>query len=227
MIELADVRRSLSGSAVLRGVRLSVGTGERVAIVGPSGAGKTTLFRILNLTLRPDGGVYRLQGRDTSELRGESRRAARAGIATIHQLHDVVQRLTVLENVLAGRLGRWGALEALRARFAPRQEDVDAAADALRRVDLLDKALSRTDRLSGGQQQRVAIARALFQDAALVLADEPVASVDPGLQEGIVRLLADLSERDGRTLLVSLHHPHLARRFFPRIVAMKDGAVAF
>jgi phosphonate transport system ATP-binding protein len=227
MIELRDVRRALGGTPVLRGVRLAVARGERVAVVGPSGAGKTSLFRVLNLTLRPDGGTYELDGRDTSRLRGEERRRARAGIATIHQLHDVVHRLTALENVLAGRLGRWGALEALRARFAPRQEDVDAAAEALRRVDLLAKALVRTDRLSGGEQQRVAIARAFFQEASVILADEPVASVDPGLQEGIVRLLVEASQRDGRTVVVSLHHPHLARRFFPRIVALRDGAVAF
>ena len=101
MIELADVRRSLGETPALRGVRLAVAKGERLAIVGPSAAGKTTLFRVLNLTLRPDGGTYRLDGRDTAALHGEERRAARSGIATIHQLHDVVQRLTVLENVLA------------------------------------------------------------------------------------------------------------------------------
>lgn len=227
MISLTDVTRSLGGNPALRGVRLEVAAGERIALVGPSGAGKTTLFRVLNLTLRPDGGRYLLDGRDTAELRGPERRAARTRIATIHQQHDIVGRMTVLDNVLAGRLGRWSAWETLRGRIFPRQADVDEAAEVLRRVGMLDRALQRADRLSGGQQQRVAIARALFQDARLLLADEPVASVDPGLQEGILRLLAEAAERDGRTLLVNLHHPQLARRWFRRIVALREGRVAF
>jgi len=227
LLTLTDVTRSLGGNPALRGVRLAVAEGERIALVGPSGAGKTSLFRVLNLTLRPDGGTYLLAGQDTAALRGAERRAARSRIATIHQQHDLVGRMTALENVLSGRLGRWNAWQALGARLFPRASDVEEAAEVLRRVEMLDRIGDRADRLSGGQQQRVAIARALFQDARVILADEPVASVDPGLQEEIVRLLVETSERDGRTLLVNLHHPHLALRFFPRIVALREGRVAF
>ncbi len=227
MFALADLTRSLGGNRALRGIHLRVADGERIAVLGPSGAGKTTLFNVLNLTLRPDGGEYCLRGRNTATLTGQERRAARTEIATIHQQHDIVPRLTVLENVLAGRLGRWGLARTVGARLWPRKDDVEAVRGVLGRVGLAGKIDERSDRLSGGQQQRVAIARALFQDAKLILADEPVASVDPGLQEDILRILVDANERDGRTLVVNLHQPDLARRYFPRIVALREGAVAF
>ncbi|MCG3134110.1 MAG: Phosphate-import ATP-binding protein PhnC [Planctomycetes bacterium] len=227
MLSLREVTRSLGGTPALRGVSLEVGRGERLALLGPSGAGKTTLFRVLNLTLRPDGGAYAIGGEDAAGMNPARRREVRATIATIHQQHDIVPRLSVLGNVLAGRLGQWTALRSLRARVWPRADDTAEAAEVLRRVGILDLIHRRSDRLSGGQQQRVAIARALFQGAQLILADEPVASVDPGLSEGIVALLAEASEHDGRTVVVNLHQPDLARRFFPRIVAMSAGRIAF
>jgi phosphonate transport system ATP-binding protein len=208
-------------------VDLDVAAGERVAVVGPSGAGKTTLFRVLNLGLRPDGGRYELDGRDVASLRGGPLRAERTKIATIHQQHDVVGRLTVLKNVLAGRLGRWSAGHATRAWLWPSDADVEEARAVATRVGIGEKLFERADRLSGGQQQRVAIARALYQDARLVLADEPVASVDPSLAEEIVSLLVRSAEEDGRTLLVNLHQPDLVRRHFRRVVGVREGVVAF
>ena len=227
MIRLAGVTRSLGTTAALRGVDLVVNSGERVAVVGPSGAGKTTLFRIVNLSLRPDGGTYELDGADAARLRGETLRAARTRIATIHQQHDVVGRLSVLKNVLAGKLGTWNWMRATRAWVWPSKEDVAAAHAVCERVGIGGKLLERADRLSGGQQQRVAIARALFQDAQLVLADEPVASVDPALAEEIVGLLVRSATEDGRTLLVNLHQPDLVRRHFTRVVGIREGRVAF
>jgi phosphonate transport system ATP-binding protein len=227
LIRLADARRSLGAAPILRGIDLVVGRGERVAVVGPSGAGKTTLFRILNLGLRPDGGAYSFDGRDAATLLGDDLRAARTGIATIHQQHDVVGRLSVLKNVLAGRLGAWSWARATRAWLLPSATDVEEARAVCARVGIEDHLFKRADRLSGGQQQRVAIARALFQDARLVLADEPVASVDPALAEEITSLLVRSAEEDGRTLLVNLHQPELVRRHFPRVVGVKDGRVAF
>jgi phosphonate transport system ATP-binding protein len=208
-------------------VDLDVAAGERVAVVGPSGAGKTTLLRVLNLGLRPDGGSYALDGRDAAALRGRERRLARTKIATIHQQHDVVGRLSVLKNVLVGRLGIWNAAHATRTWFWPSDDDVAQAHAVAQRVGIADKLFQRADRLSGGQQQRVAIARALFQDARLVLADEPVASVDPSLAEEIVALLVRSADEDGRTLLVNLHQPDLVRRHFRRVVGVRDGVVAF
>ena len=227
LIRLAGVARTLGATRALRGVDLRVGQGERVAVVGPSGAGKTTLFRVLNLGLRPDAGTYDLGGVDALGLRGSDLRRARTGIATIHQHHDVVGRLSVLKNILAGRLGRWSFAQASRAWVWPRGADVEAAHAVAKRVGISDKLLQRADRLSGGQQQRVAIARALFQDARLVLADEPVASVDPSLAEEIVSLLVRSAAEDGRTLLVNLHQPELVRRHFARVVGLRGGVVAF
>jgi phosphonate transport system ATP-binding protein len=226
-IRLAGVVRSFDGVAALRGVDLRVARGERIAVVGPSGAGKTTLFRVLNLALRPDAGTYQLEGRDVSELRGAELRAARTHIATIHQQHDVVGRLTVLQNILAGRLGVWGFGRATRTWLWPSAEDVAEAAAVAERMGIGEKLRQRADRLSGGQQQRVAIARALFQDARVVLADEPVASVDPALAEEIVSLLDRSAAEDGRTLLVNLHQPDLVRRHFCRVVGLREGRVAF
>jgi len=227
VIRLAGVTRTLGSTHALRGVDLQVAAGERVAVVGPSGAGKTTLFRVLNLGLRPDGGTYDLEGRPTGGLRGAALRSVRTRIATIHQQHDVVGRLSVLRNVLAGRLGSWGWRKATRTWFRPSGDDVDAAHAVCARVGIADKLFERADRLSGGQQQRVAIARTLFQDARLVLADEPVASVDPALAEEIVALLVRSAAEDGRTLLVNLHQPDLVRRHFGRVVGLREGRVAF
>jgi phosphonate transport system ATP-binding protein len=227
VIKLAGVARTLATTPALRGVDLAVASGERVAVVGPSGAGKTTLFRVLNLGLRPDEGTYEFDGRDSRTLRGAALREARTRIATIHQQHDVVGRLTVMKNILAGRLGRWSFARATRAWIFPTQQDVDEAAAVAARVGLSAKLLHRADRLSGGQQQRVAIARALFQDARLVLADEPVASVDPALADEIVALLVRSAAEDGRTLLVNLHQAELVRRHFRRVVGIREGRVAF
>jgi phosphonate transport system ATP-binding protein len=227
LIRLERVARTLGATRALTGVDLVVAKGERVAVVGPSGAGKTTLFRVMNLGLRPGEGRYEFEGRDAASLAGRELRLARTRIATIHQQHDVVGRMTVLSNILAGRLGTWSAARATRAWIWPRKDDVDAAHAVAQRVGIAEKLYQRADRLSGGQQQRVAIARALFQDARLLLADEPVASVDPALAEDIVALLVRSAEEDGRTLVVNLHQPDLVRRHFPRIVGLKAGAVAF
>jgi len=227
MIGLHQLDVALGGRPVLRSIDLAVARGERVALLGPSGAGKTTLFRVLNLGLPPDAGGYHLDGVDSAALRGPARRQARAGIATVHQQHDLVGRLDVLRNILAGRLGAWGLWRSVRQYTWPERVDVAAVERILARVGIPEKLHERADRLSGGQQQRAAIARALFQDARLVLADEPVSAVDPGLAEDIVGLLCRTCAEDGRTLVASLHQPQLARRFFPRIVGMSAGRIVF
>ncbi|MHC4820209.1 MAG: phosphonate ABC transporter ATP-binding protein [Planctomycetota bacterium] len=226
-IRLDAVSRDFNGQGALRDLQLDVEAGECIALVGPSGAGKTTLFRLLNLSLRPDAGQVFVDGRDVATLAGEERRDLRARIATIHQHHDLIGRLSAVKNVLAGRLGRWSMARGLRAFTLPSRQEVGDAWKALDRVGIPEKLWDRTDRLSGGQRQRVAIARALYQDAELILADEPVASVDPALATSLLELLTETARADGRTLLVNLHQPTLARKYFDRIIGLRDGTVLF
>ncbi|HEY7521850.1 MAG TPA: phosphonate ABC transporter ATP-binding protein [Methylomirabilota bacterium] len=225
MYELDGIRKVFGdGAAALDEVSLTIGRGEHVAFIGPSGAGKTTLFRVLNLTLRPTSGRLRFDGRDAAALSDGGLRAARTRIGTIYQQQNLVGRLPVVHNVLAGNLGRWSAMQALASLVAPH---VSPAERALAAVGIPEKLWARTDELSGGQQQRVAIARVLVQDPDVILADEPVSSVDPSLAVAIVELLRDLSAGAGKTLCMNLHSVELALAYFPRIVGIRDGRVHF
>ncbi|MGH7319913.1 MAG: phosphonate ABC transporter ATP-binding protein [Candidatus Rokuibacteriota bacterium] len=226
MYELAGISKTFEGRDVaLEDVSFIVGRGERVAFIGPSGAGKTTLFRILNLTLRPTAGALRIDGTDVSRLDGAALRDRRRRIGTVYQQHNLVGRLRVIHNVLAGHLGRWSTARALLSLVWP--QEVPSAAAALARVGIPEKLYARTDTLSGGQQQRVAIARVLVQDPEVILGDEPVSSVDPSLAVSIVRLLTDLSGGTGKTLLMNLHSVDLAIGFFPRVIGIRQGRIFF
>ena len=225
MYELGEIRKVFGATAALDGVTLTIGRGEHVAVIGPSGAGKTPLFRLLNLTLRPSGGTLSFEGMDVGGLGDAELRRARRRIGTIYQQQNLVGRLRVVHNVLAGNLGRWSTAAALASLVQPR--DATVAASALERVGIGDKLYARTDHLSGGQQQRVAMARVLVQDPDVILADEPVASVDPSLAVTLITLLRDLSADARKTLVVNLHSVDLALSFFPRIVGIRDGRVAF
>jgi len=224
--ELVDVRKVFGdGDIALGGVSLAVGRGEHVAFIGPSGAGKTTLFRILNLTLRPTSGRVRLDGRDVAGFSDAELRRARTRIGSVYQQQNLVGRLRVVHNVLAGNLGRWSTVTALASLVRPRE--ATTAGQALERVGMPEKLWARTDELSGGQQQRVAIARVLVQDPDAILADEPVSSVDPSLAITLVSLLRDLSHASGKTLCMNLHSVELALSYFPRIIGLRDGRVQF
>jgi phosphonate transport system ATP-binding protein len=226
MFELENVGKVFDdGTVAVEGLSLAIGSGEHVAFIGPSGAGKTTLFRLLNLTLRPTSGVLRLDGVDAGSLSDAALRRARRRIGTIYQQQNLVGRLSVVHNVLAGNLGRWSALEAVASLVRPRE--VEGARRALTQVGIREKLYARTDELSGGQQQRVAIARVLVQDPDVILADEPVSSVDPSLAVSLVALLRDLSGESRKTLLMNLHSVDLALAYFPRIVGIQDGRVLF
>ena len=209
----------------LDGIDLDVQKGERVALIGPSGAGKTTLFRLLNCTLRPTSGKLRINGEDIEALHGKRLRQARRMIGTVYQQHNLVPRLKVVHNVLAGQLGQWSTLRSLLS--LARLHDIELAHSRLSQVGIPDKIFERTDELSGGQQQRVAIARVLVQDPEVILADEPVSSVDPTLASTIVRLLIDISESTRKTLVVSLHSVDLALAYFPRVIGIKNGTTLF
>lgn len=214
-----------NGIVALDAVTLTVQPGEHVACVGPSGAGKTTLFRLLNLTLAPTAGRLCFGGTDVRQLQGRSLRTTRRRIGTIYQQHNLVPRLRVVHNVLAGRLGSWPVWKSLLSLLRP--VELERAAETLTRVGIPDRLYDRTDRLSGGQQQRVAIARVLVQNPDVILADEPVSSVDPTLARSIVQLLVERSQAGNKTLLMNLHSVELALQYFPRIVGVQTGKLAF
>ncbi len=203
-------------------VSFEVRPGEFVAMLGPSGAGKTTLFRCLTGLTRPDGGVVTVEGQDVTRLRGRALGAARREVAIIFQQFNLVRRLSALQNVLAGRLAQAPTWRVLLRRFA--YADRQLARHCLDTVGLLDKAYTRADQLSGGQQQRVAIARALAQEARVILADEPVASLDPESAATVLESLRAVAS-SGVAVVASLHQVHFARDYADRIVALRSGRI--
>ncbi len=225
MIEIRGVRIVYGAGQppAVDGVSLDVAAGECVALVGPSGSGKTSLLRAMNGTVPTASGSIRVDGIEVGAVRGRALRRLRSRVAFIAQQHDLVDRLSVAQNVMAGALGRWSTAHALRFLIAPTAEEHAQARAALASVGIAEKLRSRTSELSGGQQQRVAIARALVQHPAAILADEPIASLDPQLGEQIVRLLCDIARDRGIALLCSLHQTELAARYFDRVVALADG----
>jgi phosphonate transport system ATP-binding protein len=225
--ELHGATVFFDGRAALQDASLVVEPGARVALVGPSGAGKTTLLRLLCAGLQPTSGAVCVDFEDLATLSPRALRSVRARIGFVHQDLALVPNLRVAQNVIAGRLGRASFAGAVRAMLLPRREDLDRAARILERVGIGEKLFQRTDTLSGGQRQRVAIARALFQGPSALLADEPVSSVDPARARDTVALLCDISRENGLTLVVSLHDIDLAREFFPRLVGMRQGRIAF
>jgi phosphonate transport system ATP-binding protein len=222
-IEDLTVRYALQSPAVLNHLRLSAEPGECVALVGPSGSGKTTLLRSINASVPIESGEVWVDSVRISATRGTALRAVRSRIAFIAQKHDLVDRLRVYQNVMAGALGRWSSAHALRFLAWPKASELDEASEALQSVGLARKLRSHTTELSGGEQQRVAIARALVQHPLVMLADEPVASLDPDTAAQVLELLCNLARTRGITLLCSLHQPDLARQYFDRLLRVKDG----
>jgi phosphonate transport system ATP-binding protein len=224
-LEIRDLLVRYGQNTVLSGVSCAIRPGERVAILGPSGAGKTTLLRAINGFVPAASGSILVDGVDVRKTRGRALRELRSRIAVISQRHDLVDNLRVHQNVMAGVLGRWSSWHALRFLIWPFDAELDVARGALRRVGLDHKLRARTSSLSGGEHQRVAIARALVQDPILLLADEPVASLDPSLSQQTLELLCRLAEESGVTLLCTLHQPHLAQHYFERIIEMRGGNI--
>ena len=216
----------LGGIAALRSVDLTIDAGEHVGIVGPSGAGKTTLLRLLGCAALADAGEVRVDGRPVGALSARELRALRARIGFVHQDLALVPTATAMFNVQTGRLGREGLVGGLARMLAPGAARRLEAFELLERVGVGPLAYRPVASLSGGEQQRVAVARALFQQPRALLADEPVASVDPARARAIVQLFKDVATERGATLVVSLHDVELARELFPRIVGLRRGAVA-
>jgi len=211
----------------LDGLTFDVLPFESVALLGPSGAGKTTLFRLLNATLRPTSGKLSFDQNDVSAMSSRELRQMRRRIGTIYQQHQLVPSLSTLDNTLCGRLGSWSLLETVRNATRPIKRDIEQAMAALEAVGLADKQRARADELSGGQQQRLTIARVLMQDPDVILADEPFASLDPALTETIASLLLELVQNGKRTLVATMHDVDLALRYFPRVIAMRRARILF
>ncbi len=215
----------LGGRRALHEIGLSIRPGERVAVIGPSGAGKTSLLRTFATALRPSSGALQVLGADPWVLGGAGRRRLRSRLGLIHQAPPLPPRQRVVTAVLAGRLGGWSLARAVVSLAYP--SDIPGAREALARLDLADRLFERCERLSGGQAQRVGIARVLYQSPEVVLADEPVSALDPALANHTVGVLAAEALARGITLVASLHAVDLALAHFPRIVGLREGRVLF
>ena len=214
-----------SGTRAVNGVSLEIQRGEFVVLIGLSGSGKSSLLRCINRLVEPTSGRVVFDGADVTRASRAELRRIRRRIGMVFQQFNLVRRGSVLSNTLAGRLGYRSAWRTILGR--PLREDVAAAFENLGRVGIADKAFARADALSGGQQQRVGIARALMQHPDLMLADEPVASLDPATSHSVMKYLEEINKKDGITVICSLHFLSLARRYGTRVVALKGGAVAF
>ena len=226
MLRLVGLTKRYGTDAVaLDGVTLEVPAGQVVALIGPSGAGKSTLIRCINRLVEPTSGQVLLVDLELTGLGRRALRLARRRIGMIFQEFALVERLTVMENVLSGRLGYVGFWRSLMRRFP--QADIDRAFELLERVGLANFVDKRADALSGGQRQRVGIARALMQAPELLLVDEPTASLDPKTSRQIMRLLSELCAERGLAAVINIHDVALAQRFVQRVIGLRAGRVVY
>ena len=226
MIRVRGLRKVYPGDTIgLDGIDLDIGDGEMIALIGPSGAGKSTFLRCLNGLVTPTAGEIRIGDAQVSGAVPEDLRRIRASIGFVFQQFNLLRRLSVLDNVLVGRLARLPVLRSLLGLFPA--ADVTRARAVLERVGLAGLGDRRVDTLSGGQQQRVAIARALVQEPQMLLADEPMASLDPALAHTVLALLRRINEEDGLTVVTSLHVLDLARLYGRRVVGLRAGRVVY
>lgn len=226
MLEVTGLKKTYpTGDEALRGVSMSVEGSETVAMIGPSGAGKSTFIRCINRLTEPSAGEITLDERELTGLDSDALRAARKDIGMIFQEYNLVERLTVMENVLTGRLGYVSAWNAFRRSFPA--EDIERAYNILERVGLSDMENKRVDELSGGQRQRVGIARAVIQQPKILLVDEPTSSLDPETSETVMRLLTDIAAEREVPVLINIHEVDLALEHADRIVGLHDGELVF
>ncbi len=226
MLELKGLTKTYrTGDKALAEVSFTVPKGQVVGLIGPSGAGKSTLIRCINRLVEPTTGAIVLSGTELTGLSSRALRRERRRIGMIFQEYALVERLTVMENVLSGRLGYVSFWQSYTRRFPP--EDIQRAYRLLDRVGLIDHADKRADALSGGQRQRVGIARALAQEPELLLVDEPTASLDPKTSRQIMRLLIEICAESGLPAIVNIHDVPLAQQFMQRIIGLRAGRMVF
>lgn len=226
MLEIKELVKSYGdGEPVLKGLNFSTGDKKLTAVIGSSGAGKSTMLRCINRLVTADSGEILLDGVDLLKLHGKALQNARRQIGMIFQGYNLVDRLTVMENVLSGRLGYVPFLQGALRKFP--QEDVDHAYQLLKRVGLAQYVNKRSDELSGGERQRVGVARALMQNPRILLADEPTASLDPKTSERIMELVAMLTDELNLPVLINLHNVAQAKQYAARIVGLRGGVMVF
>jgi phosphonate transport system ATP-binding protein len=225
MLQINGLSRRFGDRLAVDDITLSVPAGQMVGIIGRSGAGKSTLLRMVNRLQEPTSGTIRFGTTEVTALRGRALRDWRTACAMIFQQFNLVPRLDVLTNVLIGRLNHRGTLPSLFGMFTAAERA--QALRALERFDLAEVALARAGQISGGQQQRVAICRALLQEPRLMLADEPIASLDPRNAQVVMDALRRINREDGLTVLCNLHHLDTARAYCDRIIALQKGRLMF
>lgn len=222
-LRLHGLTKRFGAVVAVNGVEVAVPPGQMVGVIGPSGAGKSTLLRLINRLIESDSGRITHGALDVTALRGRALRHWRARAAMIFQQYNLIPRLDVLTNVLIGRLERRASLPTLFGIFSAAERAL--ALETLDRFGLADTALQAAGTLSGGQQQRVAICRALLQEPWLVLADEPIASLDPRNAALVLRALREVNQERGLTVLINLHHLDTVREYCDRVIAMRDGRI--
>lgn len=226
MLQFINISKTFpDGTQALKQVNLTINEGEFVVIVGLSGAGKSTLIRCVNRLVQPTEGSIMVDGHDVTRMGEAELRRWRTKVGMIFQNYNLVKRSSVLQNVLAGRLGHLGTMRSLLGLFP--EGDVATAKRALQKVGIEEKTYTRADSLSGGQQQRVSIARALCQDPRVMLADEPVASLDPPTSHAVMRDLKRINREERITMLVNLHFIDMAQEYADRIIGMRAGEVVY
>jgi len=225
-LDIKDLKKEyVQGTPILKGINFSIEQPGIIAIIGPSGTGKSTLLRCINRLVTPSSGNIIINSQDASNARGKMLRQLRRQVAMVFQEYNLVERLSVIENVLSGRLGYMSSWQAWRRQYS--QHDINTAFELLAAVGLSDQANKRADSLSGGQRQRVGIARAVMQDPSIILADEPTSSLDPKTAVEIMSLLERFASEKNIPALVNMHDVKLAQRFATRIIGMSNGHIIY
>ncbi len=225
-LRIENLRKEyVAGNPILKDISFEVKGRSSVAIIGPSGTGKSTLIRCVNKLIPPTSGNVFVSGENITVLQGKKLRQARRKVGMVFQEFNLVERLSVMENVLCGRLGYVSPVRAWLRKYP--QEDIDRAFDLLESIGLLEFSRQRADSLSGGQRQRVGIARAVMQEPHVLLADEPTSSLDPKTSVEIMELLVSLSEANNIPLIINIHDVELAKRFTSRVIGLSEGGIVY
>jgi len=226
LLQVKELKKEyVNGSPVLKGVDFSIEEAGLVAIIGPSGTGKSTLLRCINRLIDSTKGQIIVNDVDICQTKGKPLRKLRRQLAMVFQEYNLVERLSVMENVLSGRLGYMSTWQAWRRNYT--QQDINSAYELLGSVGLAEHATKRADSLSGGQRQRVGIARAVMQNPSIILADEPTSSLDPKTAVEIMELLEKFALEKNIPVLINMHDVNLAKRFAKRIIGMSNGYIIY